>query len=100
VLRAHVPSGRLGVGKKRQEFIKKVVSEEPEKQWLPVDLEARLHAAGDTSATRDSVRNIVREMIRAGDVARHPSGNGVTALHSGLASTNGSGQESLKEAET
>lgn len=90
--------GARSVGKKRRATIQKIVDAEPEKQWLPVDLEAQLHATGDTSASRDSVRNIVREMVNAGEVARHPSGNGVISNASELASTNGSHQEPLTEA--
>ncbi len=87
-----------GTGKRRRAFIKKVIDAEPGKRWLPVDLEAQFRESGDP-ATRDSIRNIVRDMIADGEIARHPSGNGATAL-SGLASANGSTQESLTEAQT
>jgi hypothetical protein len=90
---------KRGVGRKRQAFIKQLVDADPRKQWIPADLTAELHTAGDTEATKDSVRNIARDMIEAGVVARHPSGNGIMGT-SGLASTNGSEQEPLMEAQT
>lgn len=83
---------------RRRALIAQIVNGEEGKQWFPVDLEARLAQEGE-NISRDYIRVLGRRMVAEGDIARHPSGQGFTALPK-LASVNGSAQESLKEAET
>jgi hypothetical protein len=98
--RSSSPRRRRGpnAADRRRDLLKRVIDAEPDRHWLPVDLEARFAQEGD-GVSLDYLRTLGRRMVEDGDIARHPSGNGFISI-SGLASANGSGQEPLKEAET
>jgi hypothetical protein len=80
---------KRGIGKERQAFIQQLVDGAPGEQWLPSELQKRLEEREGGTVSRDSIRNLTRDMVASGNVARHPSGDGITGA-SGAAASNGS----------
>ena len=72
--------------------IREIISAEPERLWMPKEVIDALHARGIESAPA-AVRVALRRMGAKGFLVRGPSGEGWK-----LASSNGSGTESLLEA--